>query len=74
MAKSFSVTSKKQRANNAPEQTLLWTQVHFLFKQCGARPDFAELDVFLGQHILYFLIQKFNLDYFPTPKPNLTHE
>ncbi len=38
-----------------------------------ARPDFAELDVLLGQ-----LEQRFNpknnLDHFPTAKPNLTNE
>ncbi len=28
---------------------------------CDARPDFAELDVFLGQHILLTLEQPFNL-------------
>ncbi len=43
-----------------------------------ARPDFTELDVFLGQHICWLwnniLIQKCNLDHFPTPKPNFTHE
>ncbi len=43
-----------------------------------ARPDIAELDVFLGQHILltleHILIQKYNLNHIPTPKPNLTHE
>ncbi len=27
---------------------------------CVARPDFAELDVFLGQHILLTLEQHFN--------------
>ncbi len=40
----------------------------------NARPDFAELDVFLGQHILLTLEQNCNpknyLDNFPTPKPN----
>ncbi len=34
------------------------------------------LDVFLGQHILLtlnnILIQKYNLNHIPTPKPNLT--
>ncbi len=40
-----------------------------------ARPDFAELDVSLGQHILLTLEQqKLNLGHFPTPKPNLNHE
>ncbi len=46
-----------------------------------ARPDLAELDVFLGQLLLYLLdilynilIQKCNRDHLPTPKPNLTHE
>ncbi len=46
-----------------------------------ARPDLDELDVFLGQLLLYLLyiwnnilIQKCNLDHLPTPKPNLTHE
>ncbi len=33
------------------------------------RPDFAMLDVFLD-----ILIHKFNLDHFPTSKPNLNHE
>ncbi len=41
-----------------------------------ARPDFAELDVFLRQHILWpwndILIQDLNLDHFPTPKLTLT--
>ncbi len=44
-----------------------------------ARPDFAELDVFLGQQIYCWpwnniLIQNCNLDHFPTPKPNLNYE
>ncbi len=41
-----------------------------------ARPDFAELDVFLCQHNLLeqHFIQKCSLDHFPTPKPNLNHE
>ncbi len=41
-----------------------------------ARPDFAELDVFLGQHILLTLEQHFNpkIYHFPTSKPNLNHE
>ncbi len=42
-----------------------------------AHPDFAELDVFLGQHSWPWnniLIQKCNLDHFPTAKPNLNHE
>ncbi len=38
-----------------------------------ARPDFAELDVFLGQWD-NILIQKCNLDHFPTPKPKLNRE
>ncbi len=34
--------------------------IYVLVKSCTARPDFAELDVFLGQHILLTLEQHFN--------------
>ncbi len=58
---------------SSSEQILRNVALHHL-----AHPDFAELDVFLGQHMLLTLEQhfnpKFNLDYFPTPKPNLNHE
>ncbi len=39
-----------------------------------ARPDFAELDVFLGQLILFFILIQKCLDHIPTPRPNLNHE
>ncbi len=41
------------------------------------RPDFAELNVFLGQHILFVYIYIYiyiYIDHFSIPKPNLNYE
>ncbi len=40
------------------QESIHITLTHF-FRE-GARPDFAELDVFLGQHVLLTLEQHFN--------------
>jgi len=36
----------------------------------NTHPDFAELDVFLGQHTLLKIISENNHNHIPTPKPN----
>ncbi len=39
---------------------LILSERWFSWHQCVARPDFAELEVFLGQHILLTLEQHLN--------------
>ncbi len=61
--KYFSVSELSAISTYPVSARVLYSPVH----------DFAELDVFLGQHCWRWnniLIQKCNIDHFPTPKLN----